>query len=217
VRLRFSIKYLVLASLLAVALPALSGCQFFGGSKTQTLSDPAGAFHYDVPASWTATITPGLITMYGDEEMPSLDSAIGDTPWYFVLSAKQEESTALDKQVVELAENRSKSRGWKDVTMGKPHSTKLGGAPASEIDLSATDDLGRPFEGKLLVSRVENDAVLVFAFTRPGSFEKHGKFEDLKKNFYWFNPLPEKVTSQTAPPKLQDPELKDSMTRPTGK
>lgn len=216
-RLRFSSKYLIVAMLLALALPALSGCQFFGGSKVQTLADPSGAFHFDVPASWTTTVTPGLITMYGGEDMPSQDAAIDDVPWYFVLSTKQDAEAALDKQIVELAKNRSKSRGWKDVTMGKPKSTKLGGAPASEMDLSATDDLGRPFEGKLLLSKVDPDVVLVFAFTRPGSFEKHGEFEDLKQRFYWHSMPVSETTSNTAGAAKKKAGSQDGKDKPADK
>ncbi len=165
------------------AAALLAGCGLLPGSKTQTITDPGNSFHFNIPSSWTATQSPGIITLYGDEEMPSVDSAIGKTPWYFVLSSKSSDKD-MAKMLPELAKARSESRKWKNVTLGKATKTTLGKAKAYEMDIKATDEQKRSFEGKLLLARRGKTDVLVFAFTAPGSF-KGSRYEDLKENFFW--------------------------------
>jgi hypothetical protein len=140
-----------------------------------------------------------MITIYGGKEMPSVDAAIDKEPWYFILSAKASESD-LATELTGLAEARAESRKWTKVTMGKPVATKLGNTKAYEMDLKATDETKRSFEGKLLLARRGGIDVLIFGFTKPGAFKGSG-YEDLKKDFFWLvGSDDEKTATQTAPP-----------------
>jgi len=198
-----------LIALVAVAASAmlLAGCNLLGSSQTQSVQDPGGAFHFQIPGSWVTTSSPGIITIYGGKDMPSPDAAIEKAPWYFVLSAVATDED-LAKRVVTLAEARKEARNWKDTKFGKAAATKLGSADASEMDLSATDEKGRKFEGKLLLARRGGIEVLIFAFTKPDAFKNAG-YDDLKKNFYWIeNAAPEEPTATVEPTKTVKPKKK---------
>lgn len=175
---------LATAMTLVVASLTLSGCGLLG-TKYQTVSDQEARFHFEVPSKWSSRTQAGLITVYGDEELPTdTKQAIGETPWIFVYSSSTTETTALSKQVTALAEERGKARGWTKTKFGKPKKGTMGGAEAAVMDIAATDESGRSFEGVLALSQSEGSSVLVFAFAKPGSFDR-AIYDDFAEHFYW--------------------------------
>lgn len=195
-------KLLVLTTFV-MAAAMLAGCGLLGGSKTQTITDPGNSYHFTVPESWVATVSPGIITLYGGKDMPEPDAAIDKEPWYFVLSSSSLETDLPDALPV-LAKARAESRKWKNLKMGKPVKTTLGKALAYEMDVAATDDLGRAFEGKLLLARRGGTDVLLFGFTKPGEFEG-ARYEEIKEDFFWLVGSDQEMeATKTAEPAKKD-------------
>lgn len=175
---------MIIMLMLALATSALSGCSMLPGGGEQTVSDPAGVFHFVVPEDWSVETGSGVMTVYAAKDAPSPDAAIGETPWMFVLSSTTPSEDKVPDRLLQLAKQRAELRGWKDIEFGKPAKTKLGKVEGYEIDVSATDEKKRQFEGKLLLARDGSSEALVFAFAKPGSFTGD-EYEALKSNFYW--------------------------------
>lgn len=192
------IALVALSALALASVVALTGCDRGGGDTT--IADPGGLFHFTVPGEWPYQSTPGFITAYSGKEMPDADTAIGKELWLQVYTSQEASKTPVAKEIVALVKARAKNRGWTDAEIGKPVKTKVGNRPAYQVDVSATDDKKRDFEGRVVLARVDDNEVLIFGFTEPGAFEKSA-FDEVLKNFYWSGakPLPEKKETTKAP------------------
>lgn len=199
------IRHLFAVSLLLVAAIGLVGCNPFA-QQYQTINDPNAAFHLEAPAKWSSLAEPGLITLYGADKLPAQDAAIDAKPWFFIYSTVSTETADLGKRVSALADQRSESRGWTKTDFGTPKNTELGGQPASEMTIAATDEQGRSFEGVLVLGRSGSTDVLVFGFAEPGAFDQKS-VDDLKKRFYWHSSGDSESTdpSGTTDAKTQNP------------
>lgn len=182
-------RILALATLL-MTLVITGGCSLFGGADTELkdVSDYSGVFHFQVPADWQVSAESGAIAVYASQALPTAETAIESLSILVFTSYETTVSPAAE-QLKQFAEDRSTQRGWVDPVIGDVSETEIGGRPAYQIEIEASNPDGPRFAGRFLLVKTSGRDVLVIAVAPADQIDGYdGDIDSVMENWFWHVP-----------------------------
>jgi hypothetical protein len=174
-------KHLMVTTVVA-ALTLSAGCS----TRMQEVADDVSWYHVRVPQQWQASVRPNTLLLHASKELPSSEDEAFERLSVIVLRSDAESQTPVAQEISALVEARASSRGWKDTQITKPQKIEVGGREGYAVDVSAADEKGREFKGKIALVRTNGREALIVGLAPAASWTRDSvAFSDLLDEWYW--------------------------------